>query len=569
MSDLPEDEPLSIPRIVAAKGREKISMLTVYDAPSARLLDEAGIDILLVGDSVEMTVYGEPNTLSATMDEMIRHSRAVARAAKRAVVVGDMPFLSYQADPARAVENAGRFLAEARLRRGQGRGRPADPPGRRGDPRGGHPGHGPRGADAAVLPQVRRIQGAGPRGRLGARDPRGRPGARRGRLLRDRPRVRAGVARRRDHAGDRRSRRSASAPAPHCDGQVLVFHDVVGLTRDLRPKFVRRYADLTTVIGDAARAFRKDVKERLVPVAGGVVQRSAAGAPARALSDARARGTACDEHRLATSRPLRAAVGAGAGGRASRSRFVPTMGALHDGHLSLVRLARRQAPFVVVSIFVNPLQFGPERGLLPLSPPRRRGCAPPRARGRRRALPAGRRGALYPPDFSTHVEVGGVSEGGEGARRPGHFRGVATVVTKLFLQVLPDVAVFGRKDLQQVAVVRRLIRDLDFPIRLVVGDTVREPDGLAMSSRNAYLSPEDRRRAADLSRTLLRRPGARAEHGARDARTLEADALSQLEAAGLARRLRRGRRRRRPWPGPPTSARASPSPPPCGWGRRG
>jgi len=115
MSDLPEShrEPLSIPWIVAAKGREKIAMLTVYDAPSARLLDEAGIEILLVGDSVEMTVYGEPNTLSATMDQMVRHSRAVARATKRAVVVGDMPFLSYQSDPARAVENAGRFLAEA------------------------------------------------------------------------------------------------------------------------------------------------------------------------------------------------------------------------------------------------------------------------------------------------------------------------------------------------------------------------------------------------------------------------------------------------------------------------
>ena len=113
MSDLPERDPLSIPWIVAAKGREKIAMLTVYDAPSARLLDEAGIEVLLVGDSVEMTVYGEANTLSATMDQMIRHSRAVARATKRAVVVGDMPFLSYQVEPARAVENAGRFLAEA------------------------------------------------------------------------------------------------------------------------------------------------------------------------------------------------------------------------------------------------------------------------------------------------------------------------------------------------------------------------------------------------------------------------------------------------------------------------
>ena len=112
MTDLPERDPLTIPQIVAAKGREKLAMLTVYDAPSARLLDEAGIEILLVGDSVEMTVYGEPNTLSATMDTMVRHTRAVSRSVRRAVVVGDMPFLSYQTDPANAVANAGRFLAE-------------------------------------------------------------------------------------------------------------------------------------------------------------------------------------------------------------------------------------------------------------------------------------------------------------------------------------------------------------------------------------------------------------------------------------------------------------------------
>src|SRR5262245_62520141 len=112
MTDLSEHPHLTIPQIVSAKGREKLAMLTVYDAPSARLLDEAGIEILLVGDSVEMTVYGEPNTLTATMDTMVRHTKAVSRATRRAVVVGDMPFLSYQAGPELAVRNAGRFLAE-------------------------------------------------------------------------------------------------------------------------------------------------------------------------------------------------------------------------------------------------------------------------------------------------------------------------------------------------------------------------------------------------------------------------------------------------------------------------
>src|SRR5688500_17614976 len=112
MPSLSETSPLTIPALVAAKGGEKIAMLTAYDAPSAALLDAAGVDVLLVGDSVEMAVYGEPNTLSATMDSMVRHSRAVSRAVRRAVVVGDMPFLSYQTDPRRAVENAGRFLAE-------------------------------------------------------------------------------------------------------------------------------------------------------------------------------------------------------------------------------------------------------------------------------------------------------------------------------------------------------------------------------------------------------------------------------------------------------------------------
>src|SRR5215472_13684220 len=112
MAKLSQTSPVTVPCLISAKGQERIAMMTAYDAPTAALLDQAGVDVLLVGDSLEMAVYGEPNTLTATMDAMVRHTRAVSRSTKRAVVVGDMPFLSYQAEIARAVENAGRFLSE-------------------------------------------------------------------------------------------------------------------------------------------------------------------------------------------------------------------------------------------------------------------------------------------------------------------------------------------------------------------------------------------------------------------------------------------------------------------------
>ncbi len=210
--------------------------------------------------------------------------------------------------------------------------------------------------------------------------------------------------------------------------------------------------------------------------------------------------------------------------------FVPTMGALHEGHLSLVRTARRECGCVVVSIFVNPLQFGPGEDFARY-PRRADEDAKLLASAGADLLYAPDAAEFYPPDFSTSVDVAGVTEGGEGAARPGHFRGVATVVAKLFLQVAPDAAYFGRKDLQQTAVVRRLVRDLDFPVRIVVAGTVREPDGLAMSSRNAYLSAEDRTRAAALSGALSRARERAATVG--DARALERETRRELEEHGF------------------------------------
>jgi len=229
--------------------------------------------------------------------------------------------------------------------------------------------------------------------------------------------------------------------------------------------------------------------------------------------------------------PLRALV------REARARgksigLVPTMGALHEGHLSLVRLARKSCGFTVVSIFVNPLQFSPGEDFERY--PRREGddAAVLETAGADVVyIPDAKE--LYPPDFSTEIEVGGVSEGQEGAARPGHFRGVTTVVAKLFLRVQPDAAFFGRKDLQQVAVIRRMTRDLDFPIRIEVGPTVREPDGLALSSRNAYLSVDERRKASGLPRALFA-ARSRAAAGNADARELERETREELERAGLA-----------------------------------
>lgn len=200
--------------------------------------------------------------------------------------------------------------------------------------------------------------------------------------------------------------------------------------------------------------------------------------------------TAAARERIAAARKQGLTVG-----------LVPTMGALHEGHLSLMRHARADCGFTVATIFVNPTQFGPNEDLARY--PRDLGTdarlaeetgldlllAPPVEE-------------VYRPGASTWVTVESLSDRLEGASRPGHFRGVATVVAKLFNMVQPDRAYFGQKDFQQLKVIQQMTRDLDFPIQIVPCETVREPDGLAMSSRNRYLSPEERKSARALSRAL-------------------------------------------------------------------
>ena len=213
--------------------------------------------------------------------------------------------------------------------------------------------------------------------------------------------------------------------------------------------------------------------------------------------------------------------------------LVPTMGALHAGHMSLVVRACSENDRVVVSTFVNPLQFGPTEDLerYPASPQRdlemleRAGVS---------AVYKPTAAVMYPPQASSRVRVGGVSEPLEGSLRPGHFEGVATVVAKLFNATEPDRAYFGQKDAQQVAVVNRLALDLDTGVEIRVCPTVREADGLALSSRNAYLKPQERRAAACLSRALRWAADAYGS-GERDENRLRQGMLRVLEAEPLAR----------------------------------
>ena len=507
-------------------GNQKIAMVTAYDATMARIVDTAGVDMVLVGDSVGMVVQGMPDTLGVTLDDMAYHGRCVARGLQQAHLTVDLPFMSYQVSPQQALESSGRLVKEGGAQSVKLEGGARTAPAvelivEAGIPVVGHIGLTPQSvhqlggwrvqgrsseAGQKLLDDAVALEQAGAfclvlemvpeelaaeitaaisiphhRHRRGHRVRRPGPGLQRPAGLRQQVQaaLRAPVRRARDPHG----RRSAQLRR-----------------RRARRQLPRPRAQLPP----QAPRWRQDRS----PLLRAVMQ------------------TISDPAALQAEALRRRAQG-------QRIGFVPTMGFLHDGHVSLMTAARPQCDWLVVSIYVNPLQFGPNEDLDRY--PRDIEGDSARCAGAGVDcifLPPD----LYDPDHSTTVSVEGLTEGLCGARRPGHFDGVTTVVARLFGLVQPTVAVFGEKDYQQLATIRRMVRDLAMPIEVQGAPLIRAADGLAMSSRNTYLSAEQRSRGLSLHRALFAMRDAAAAGTTRTADLLamgrgliEADRLDYLE----------------------------------------
>ena len=553
---------MTVPRLRKMKAANKrITMLTAYDATFAKMFDDAEIDMLLVGDSLGMVVQGQDSTLPVTLDEVIYHCRAVARGATHPLIVGDMPFMSYQVDAAEALRNAGRFLSEGGAHAVKLEGGISVAPTiarivEAGIPVMAHVGLTPQSVhamggfrvqgkteDAAerILADARAVQDAG----AFALVLEGIPAPLAARITEELEIPTIGIG-----AG------------VDCDGQVLVSYDLLGLTPNLRPKFVKRYAEMFDEGVQAAKRYAAEGPRRRVPRARALLRDRKAGRTTRRSGEQRQRRAAplgLRPERLLTEAvrwswsKSRTRFGALSSQRAegpNASGSCRTMGALHAGHLSLVSSARAHgAEHVAVTIFVNPLQFAPDDDFERYPRTLEADLEQCRAAGVATvfAPPAG---ALYPDGFSTRVLVDAITVPFEGVHRPGHFDGVTTVVAKLMALTGPSVAVFGKKDYQQLKTLERMTRDLSLPVEVVGAPIVREPDGLALSSRNRYLSAPERQRALGLVRGLI------AAHRAFCGGERDNRAPDRARVRTGRRELRRDRLRRPRRPGLPRADRS-------------
>ncbi len=471
-------KPVRAPDLVEkARRGERIAMLTAYDATMARLLDRAGVDAILVGDSLGMVVLGHPTTIPVTMDAMVHHTAAVARGVRRALVIADMPFLSYQTGVSDAIRNAGRLIQEggAAAVKIEG-GRPVAEIAARivetGIPVMGHVG---------LTPQsVHKIGGFRRMGKTREEEEEILQDA----LALEKAGVFAVVLESIPPDAARRITDQLSIPTigigagPYCNGQVLVSYDALGLSPEMAPPFAKEYARLSSFIVEAAARYVEEVHSGVFPAPAG-------GGPVVARTIAAMRAARHDARMLD-----------------ARTGFVPTMGALHEGHAELIRRARAECDWVAVSIFVNPIQFDRADDFQAYPRTLEADIALCKELGVNVVF-APSAEEMYPRELLTSVEISRLTEKLCGAFRPGHFRGVATVVAKLLNIVQPDRAYFGEKDAQQLAAVERMVGDLNIPVEIVPVPTVREPDGLALSSRNRRLTPEDRADAPLLYQALL------------------------------------------------------------------
>ena len=430
---------------------EKITMLTAYDYTTAKLEDEAGVDSILVGDSLGMVIMGYDSTLSVTMDDMIHHSQIVARGAKNALVVTDMPFMSYQTSVYDAVVNAGRLIKEGH----------ADAVKLEGGvkfeehirkivdasiPVVGHIGMTPQSVNAfggfkvqgkniddakKIIEDAKAVERAGAFAVVLECVP--TPLATYITEILSIPTIGIG-------AGN------------GCDGQVLVYQDMLGMYSDFTPKFVKKYGELGENMKNCFKEYevRKTVK-------------------------------AWKKEGLTVG-------------------LVPTMGYLHEGHKSLIDRAVKENDRVVVSDFVNPTQFGPNEDFE---------SYPRDINADAKLCESAGASIIFNPEADemydnalTFVDMNKITKVLCGKTRPIHFSGVCTVVSKLFNIVQPDRAYFGQKDAQQLCVIKKMVKDLNFDIEIVGCPIIREDDGLAKSSRNTYLNADERKAALCLSRSL-------------------------------------------------------------------
>lgn len=462
--------------------KKRFATITAYDYSFAKLFADEGINVMLVGDSLGMTVQGHDSTLPVTVADIAYHTAAVRRGAPNCLLLADLPFMAY-ATPEQAFENAATVMRAGanmvKIEGGEWLVETVQMLTERAVPVCGHLG---------LTPQSVNI--------FGGYKVQGRGDEAGDRLLSDALALEAAGAQLLvlECVPVELAKRITEALAIPVigigagnvtDGQILVMHDAFGITGGHIPKFAKNFLAETGDIRAAVRQYMAEVES-------GVYPGEEHSFPLRS-----------DVVLIIETLPLLRQQIRRLRMEGKRVALVPTMGNLHDGHMKLVDEAKARADVVVVSIFVNPMQFDRPEDLARYPRTLQEDCEKLNKRKVDLVFAPSVK-EIYPNGTETHtyVDVPGLSTMLEGASRPGHFRGVSTIVSKLFNLVQPDIACFGEKDFQQLALIRKMVADMGFDIEIVGVPIMRAKDGLALSSRNGYLTAEQRKIAPGLYKVL-------------------------------------------------------------------